>query len=337
MAPAWTPPAPTALEVLTGTAAGIGTAVAAPLLQARVIGALGSLLNRTPPLDRPRPEGPARPTAARAKRPAEPDADPGWFGPDSVAWKVHDDTSIFVAGMTAFALQALHPLALAGVADHSAFAQDFMGRIRRTGEFVSGVIFGTSAEAARRVAGVQRIHERVVGVAPDGRPYSANDPELLEWVHITEYLAIASAFRRFGLRPLSLDELDRYVAEVAVVGEAMGVVDPPRSWAQLDAAFQRFRPQLAVGEQAATALRFLQRPPGLPACRSGGVGHGLGRRRSLPPAEHPGPVAAPRSPADPAARLPVARAGPGHGARPPAAAAGGAPPAGPHRVGGRSE
>jgi uncharacterized protein (DUF2236 family) len=127
------------------------------------------------------------------------------------------------------------------------------------------VVYGSSAEAARRVAGVRRIHERVVGVAPDGRPYSANDPELLEWVHITEYMAIAAAFRRFGLRPLGVDELDRYVGEVAVVGEAMGVTDPPRSWSELDARFQRFRPQLAVGEQAALALRFLREPPGLPA------------------------------------------------------------------------
>jgi uncharacterized protein (DUF2236 family) len=172
---------------------------------------------------------------------------------------------MLVAGMTAFALQALHPLALAGVADHSSFADDFMGRTRRTGEFVSGVVFGSSLEAADRVAAVRRIHERVVGVAPDGRAYSANDPELLEWVHVTEYLAIAAASRRFATRALSRDDLDRYVSEVAVIGEAMGVQDPPRSWAQLDAAYQRFRPHLAVGEQAVTAIGFLRCPPGLAA------------------------------------------------------------------------
>jgi uncharacterized protein (DUF2236 family) len=265
-APSWIPPGPGALEVLTGTVTGIGTAVAAPLLETRVIHALGALLTRPSPApsvrlveDRVAPGQRGRVAQASAH------GDPGWFGPQSVAWKVHADTSIFVAGMTAFALQALHPLALAGVADHSSFAQDFMGRVRRTGEFVSGVVYGSSAEAARRVAGVHRVHERVVGVAPDGRAYSANDPDLLEWVHITEYLAIAAAFRRFGLRPLSLAELDRYVAEVAVVGEAMGVADPPRSWSQLDAAFQRFRPFMAVGDQAVTAMRYLREPPGLPA------------------------------------------------------------------------
>jgi uncharacterized protein (DUF2236 family) len=181
-----------------------------------------------------------------------------------VAWRVHADTSMMVAGAAAFALQALHPLALAGVADHGSFTQDFLGRTRRTGEFVSGVVYGTSAEAAARVATVHQVHRRVVGVAPDGRPYSANDPELLAWVHVTEYLAIASAYRRFALLPLSPADLDRYVAEVAVVGRAMGVADPPRTWGELDAAFQRFRPRLAVGEQAARAARILADPPGLP-------------------------------------------------------------------------
>jgi uncharacterized protein (DUF2236 family) len=231
---------------------------------------MGALLNRPIPLRSPGPPGSgaarngAAGTQAVVPVTVRDPGDPGWFGPDSVAWKVHADTSILVAGMTAFALQALHPLALAGVADHSSFADDFLGRTRRTGEFVSGVVYGTSAEAAARVATVQRVHERVVGVAPDGRPYSANDPELLEWVHVTEYLAIAAAYRRFALFPLSLADLDRYVGEVAVVGRAMGVDEPPRTWGELDAAFQRFRPMLAMGEQAVAAVRFLQDPPGLP-------------------------------------------------------------------------
>jgi uncharacterized protein (DUF2236 family) len=104
-----------------------------------------------------------------------------------------------------------------------------------------------------------------VGHTPDGRPYSAGDPDLLEWVHVTEYLAIASANRRFAAHPMSRAELDTYVAEVARVGAAVGVADPPRTWAELDAAFRRHAPALAVGEQAATAVRYLENPPFLPA------------------------------------------------------------------------
>jgi uncharacterized protein (DUF2236 family) len=182
-----------------------------------------------------------------------------------VAWKVQADTSMFVAGVAAFALQMLHPLALAGVADHSSFAEDFVGRVVRTGEFVQGVVYGDSAEAERRCARVRAVHHRVVGTAPDGRPYDASDPALLEWVHLGEYQAIAAAYRRFGALPLSDAELDRYVDEVAVAGERVGVPDPPHSWSELDAALQRHRPSLAVGEQTVAALRFLADPPGLPA------------------------------------------------------------------------
>jgi uncharacterized protein (DUF2236 family) len=310
----WRPPGPSVLELLAGTAAGVGTALARPLVAPPTAAALTPLRarrrssvpalapdRREPALAPDRREPARRASAPWITRPGgprsgpvphgggpgavldtslawrgtgEPDpvgdvppglADPGWFGPDSVAWRLHADTSMFVAGLSAFALQALHPLALAGVADHSSFATDFLGRVQRTGEFVQGVVYGTSAEAERHCAAVRRVHRQVVGTAPDGRPYSANDPELLEWVHLGEYAAIAAAYRRFGARPLSDADLDRYVAEVGVVGEAMGVGSPPRSWAELDARLQRFRPSLAVGEQAVVALRFLREPPGLPA------------------------------------------------------------------------
>jgi len=248
----WIPPTPSLVETASGAAAGAWAALGAPVLIRFVrlgLSPLGVRRDGTlPPLDATWGAG-----------------DPGWFGPDSVTWRVHADTSMLVAGMTAFALQTLHPRAMAGVWDHSAFGGDFFGRTRRTGEFVQGVVYEPSAAAERRCTGLRRIHDRVVGHTPDGRPYSAGDPELLEWVHVTEYLAIASANRRFAAHPMSRAELDTYVAEVARVGSAVGVVDPPRSWAELDAAFRRHAPALAVGEQAATAVRYLESPPFLPA------------------------------------------------------------------------
>ena len=269
--PAWVPPAPSLAEVLAGAASGAGMAIARPLLGEVLVPSLGR-----------RPGGPARSSGGGG--PAGPPpmpaslataiaddaaaADPGWFGPGSTAWKVQADASMFVAGVGAFALQLLHPLALAGVTDHGRFAEDFVGRIVATGAFVQGVTFGGQAEASTRIRGVEQVHTRVLGSAPDGRPYSASDPDLLRWVHLGEYLAIAAAYRRFGAHPLSVAELDRYVGEVAVVAEALGVPDPPRSWPELDAAVQRYRTGLAVGEQTVTALHFLARPPGLaPAAR----------------------------------------------------------------------
>jgi uncharacterized protein (DUF2236 family) len=243
------------VETAAGAAAGAWAAMGAPVLVRLVRRGLGPLgVSRAGQLPAPNGAG---------DHPS--DGDLGWFGPDSVTWRVHADSSMLVAGMTAFALQALHPRAMAGVWDHSTFGGDFFGRTRRTGEFVQGVVYEPSAAAEARCTGLRRVHDRVVGHTPDGRPYSAGDPDLLEWVHVTEYLAIASANRRFAAHPMSRAELDTYVAEVARVGSAVGVVDPPRTWAELDAAVRRHAPALGVGEQAATAVRFLENPPFLPA------------------------------------------------------------------------
>ncbi len=246
--PPWIPPLPGTLELLVGIASGTAVGVASPLLVGPLRTALAPL--GTDPADlEPAPED---------------HGDPGWFGPDSVAWKVHADHSLLVAGIAAFTLQALHPLAMAGVAEHSAFSDDFLGRTRRTGQFVQGVVYGSSAEAERLCRMVHRAHRTVVGVAPDGRPYAANDPELLEWVHIAEYLAIAAANRRFAISPMTVDELDRYVDEVARVGIGTGVADPPRSWAEINEALERHRPKLAIGEYAAAGVSFLDDPPIIP-------------------------------------------------------------------------
>jgi uncharacterized protein (DUF2236 family) len=187
-----------------------------------------------------------------------PTGEVGWFGPDSTTWRVHADTSMFVGGIAALMLQALHPRAMAGVADNSAFSSDPLGRLRRTAAFVGATAYGTSEEASRACAMVRKVHRKVVGTTPDGRPYSADEPELLDWVHVAEFATFAAAHRRFGADPMSDHDLDRYIGEVARVAVELGDPSPPRTWAQLDASLQRHRPQLAVGEQARGAWRFLE-------------------------------------------------------------------------------
>ncbi|MCU1369455.1 MAG: hypothetical protein JWO77_649 [Ilumatobacteraceae bacterium] len=246
--PTWVPATASSAELLGGIAGGLVGAIAAPIIAGPVHQALAGL--------GPGPGG--RPVDAAEM------GDPGWFGPDSVAWRVHSDPSLLVAGIAAFTLQALHPLAMAGVAEHSAFSDDFMGRTRRTGEFVQGVVYGSTPRAERLCRMVRKVHEPVVGVAPDGRPYAANDPDLLDWVHIAEYLAIAAANRRFALHPMTRDELDQYIAEVAVVGEHTGVESPPRSWDEILRSLERHRPDLAVAEYAAAGVAFLDDPPIIP-------------------------------------------------------------------------
>jgi len=186
------------------------------------------------------------------------DGDAGWFGPDSVAWRVHADLSTVTGGLRALLYQTLHPLAMAGVADHSDYRRDPWGRLRRTAQFVAATTYGTSEEAAAAVALVQRVHEHVRGTSPDGRSYSADRPDLLAWVHATEVDSFLAAYRRYG-PGLDDADADRYVGEMAVVARAFGADPVPTSTAELADVLGSY--SLHATRQTRDALRFLLAPP----------------------------------------------------------------------------
>ncbi len=187
--------------------------------------------------------------------------DGGLFGPDSAAWRVHGDSSMLIGGLRALMLQTLHPLAMAGVADHSDYSDDPWGRLHRTGRFVGGTTFGSTETAERLIRRVRAIHTRVVGEAPDGTPYSANDPHLLLWVHVTEVDSFLRAYQRYGQGHLSDADADRYVAEMAEIARRLGAEDVPESRAELDACLAGFRAECRYGRQAREGMRFLLLPP----------------------------------------------------------------------------
>jgi uncharacterized protein (DUF2236 family) len=201
----------------------------------------------------------AGPRSRRTELAFATDAEPGWFGPDSMTWRIHADRSMLIGGLRALYLQVLHPLAMAGVAEHSSYREDPLGRLARTGRFVAATTYGTGAEAERAVASVRSIHNRVRGTASDGRPYDANDPALLAWVHNVEVDSFLVAYRRYGSGPLSTEAADRYVAEMATVGRRLGAVDVPETATEL-AAWIDAVPDLAMTPEARTAIRFLVLP-----------------------------------------------------------------------------
>ena len=202
--------------------------------------------------------GQDRPPADRF--PSHPD-EPGLFPHDGITRRIHGDLSMVVGGLRAVLVQTLHPLAMAGVAEHSDYHDDPWGRLHRTGRFLGETTFGTRRQAEAAIDRVNRIHAGVRGVAPDGRPYSASDPELVMWVHATEVHSFLVAYERYGRMPLDADHADAYVSEMAALGELMGAVDPPRSRAGLRAYFARVRPELRATDQAREAVRFLLWPP----------------------------------------------------------------------------
>ena len=189
---------------------------------------------------------------------------PRWFDEDARIRQVHGDASMFVGGIRALLLQSLHPLAMAGVMDHSGFEGDPWGRLQRTSYFLAVTTFGTAADADRMVAAVRSVHERVVGTAPDGRAYAASDPHLLRWVHVAEIDSFLAAHQRYGAEPLAAEGRDAYVADAARVAEALGVTDPPRSEAELQQQLADFRPELEGTPAARQTARFLLLDPPLP-------------------------------------------------------------------------
>lgn len=190
----------------------------------------------------------------------DPPGDPGLFGPGSATWRVHADPAMVVGGLSALMLQTLHPLAIAGVEEHSSYRADPLGRLGRTGSFVTGTTFGSTETAERLIKLVRGIHRKVRGTAPDGRPYSADDPALVTWVHVTEVSSFLRAHQRFTPFPVRGEQADRYLHEVATIAERLGARQVPRSRVALRAYFRDVRGELEAGEQALGAMAFLVAP-----------------------------------------------------------------------------
>jgi uncharacterized protein (DUF2236 family) len=188
----------------------------------------------------------------------------GFFGPDSVTWRVHTDPSFSVGGLRALLLQALHPVAMDGVARFSVGLQEEpWPRLVRTATYVDTLTFGTRNEAVRAVARVRGIHRRLSATEETtGREYRVDDPDLLLWVHCCEVDSLLSVARRAGV-PLTDADADRYVAEQVTAASLIGVpaADVPASVAGLEAYFARLRPSLAVTPAARDAYRLIMLPP----------------------------------------------------------------------------
>ncbi|MFJ8040103.1 oxygenase MpaB family protein [Kitasatospora sp. NPDC096147] len=192
----------------------------------------------------------------RYDRPA---GDPGLFGPDSVVWRVHaHPAGMLVGGFAALLLQSLHPLAMAGVDHHSDFRADPTGRLHRTARFVTTTTLGSTESARQAIAAVRRIHPHIRGTAPDGRPYRADDPALLTWVHTAEVACFLTGYQTFAADRLTPAECDAYLAEYAVVAELLGATGVPVSQAGVRAYLTGMRPQLHAVPAAFDVLRLLR-------------------------------------------------------------------------------
>jgi uncharacterized protein (DUF2236 family) len=199
-----------------------------------------------------------------------PAGDHGLFGPSSVTWRVHGDfTAMMIGGLSALLLQMLHPLVLAGVWDHSNFRDDALGRLRRTAQFISGTTYGSTRQALLLIDRINEIHGHIRGHLPDGTAYSARDPDLLAWVHVTSVSSFLRAYLRYRDPFLPYAEQDRYLAEMSGIAERLGAAAVPVTLGEIEACFKAARPQLRADERTREVARMLLTP------RSGRLGASL--------------------------------------------------------------
>ena len=233
--------------------------------------------------------------------PFDPDTDPGdpgLTGPGSASWQVIGEPAAIAGGIRGLLVQVSHPLAMAGVHDHSAFRDDPLGRLQRTSAYVTTTTFGSTREALQVSRRVRAVHPRVRGTAPDGRSYRADDPRLLTWVSIALTSSFLTGHRLWAPTTLTRAEEDAFIDQQSRIGALLDprvdldalLADPlaqaelragrihlpmiaeatlPTTVAELEEVLAGFHPDLGINHQGREALAFLRRPP-IPLAARGG-------------------------------------------------------------------
>jgi uncharacterized protein (DUF2236 family) len=200
-----------------------------------------------------------KPASAGTPQPADAGitTDQGLFGPGSVTWRISSEPILWVGGLRAMYLQALHPRTMRATWQNTAFARpgEAWGRFARTVEFVRTRTYGSLQEVERAGRRVRKVHGSLTGTDEDGSVIRLDEPELLLWVHCGEIASYADVARRARIG-LTAADLDQFVREqrrsAGVVGLDPAIV--PASMAELDAYYERMRPQLRACTEAKQAL-----------------------------------------------------------------------------------
>jgi uncharacterized protein (DUF2236 family) len=190
--------------------------------------------------------------------------DVGLFGPDSAVWQVHGCIATLIGGIRALLMQAAHPAALTGVAEHSAYDTDPLGRLERTTRWLTITSFGSTEAIEIEARRVREMHKRVEGNfeqrSGEQARYSASDPRYLLWVHCAFTDSFLRAHEELGY---ALPQgADRYVNEWAKSAEPLGLSSAPQSKAELASVMDSF----AQNEVASIAMTppivgFILKPP----------------------------------------------------------------------------
>ena len=190
--------------------------------------------------------------------------DPGLFLPTDAPWIVHRDFATLVGGIRALLLQALHPGALGGVAQHSRYEEDPLGRLSGTIRWLTVTTFGSMSAVQNEASRVNRMHDRVKGKyeTNDGQKinYRAADPDLLLWVHIAFMDSFLRAHQNYSRAKIP-GGADSYVALWSRSVEPLGLSEVPMTEAELAQTLERFKPSLRVDAKAKSVIRWIRNAP----------------------------------------------------------------------------
>jgi len=189
--------------------------------------------------------------------------DQGFYGPESDVWKVHGSLSTLVGGVRALLMQAAYPAALAGVAQHSQYDTDPLGRLERTTRWLTITSFGSTEAIEREAARVRQMHKKVTGTYEDDltvHSYSAEQERHLLWVHCAFTDSFLTAYREVNL-PGTVEVSD-YVKEWSKSAQPLGLKSAPQSDAELKETLNDFlNNEIKALAITPEIVKFLIRPP----------------------------------------------------------------------------
>jgi uncharacterized protein (DUF2236 family) len=188
----------------------------------------------------------------------------GLYMPTDAPWIVHADFGTLVGGIRALLMQALHPGSLTGVATHSRYEQDALGRLAGTIRWLTVTTFGSHTVVAGESQRVNRMHKRVTGeyetAAGEQRPYKAADPDLLLWVHIAFMDSFLRCHQMYAWREIP-GGADAYVRLWAKSVEPLGLDSAPMNEADLLREIERYKVELVATAKTLDVVKFIKRPP----------------------------------------------------------------------------
>ena len=191
------------------------------------------------------------------------------LGPDSLVWRYFADNRMALLGPRAAVLQNMLPSLGQGVEDHSVWFAETLARLQRSIPPIFNTVYGADAVAAGHE--VRDFHKHIKGKLPDGKPYSALNPDTYYWAHATFVEHTITATDTF-IRRLSDAEKEQLFRESITWFERYGVsaVGTPQTYAEFRAYWQHALAERLVAHRTAAygvgyATKGWPRPQQVPA------------------------------------------------------------------------